>query len=110
MPRGGNFADAYSSSNLSTAINASVGICTVPKLRIFFLPSFCFSSSFFFPGDIAAVALSQYVLAKRLDGFTSDDLAADGGLDGHLEELAGMLSRSFSHSRRARGRPSPGGR
>ena len=38
----------YSSSNLSTAINASVGICTVPRLRIFFLPSFCFSSSFFF--------------------------------------------------------------
>ena len=38
MPRGGNFADAYSSSNLSTAMNASVGICTVPKLRIFFLP------------------------------------------------------------------------
>ena len=38
----------YSSSNLSTAINASVGSCTVPKVRIFFLPSFCFSSSFFF--------------------------------------------------------------
>ena len=38
----------YSSSNLSTAINASVGICTVPRERIFFLPSFCFSSSFFF--------------------------------------------------------------
>ena len=37
----------YSSSSLSTAINASVGICTVPRLRIFFLPSFCFSSSFF---------------------------------------------------------------
>ena len=34
--------------SLSTAINASVGICTVPRLRIFFLPSFCFSSSFFF--------------------------------------------------------------
>ena len=44
----GNFADAYSSSNLSTAMNASVGICTVPSERIFFLPSFCFSSSFFF--------------------------------------------------------------
>ena len=37
-----------SSSSFSTAINASVGIWTVPKLRIFFLPSFCFSSSFFF--------------------------------------------------------------
>ena len=34
-------------SNLSTAMKASVGTCTVPRLRIFFLPSFCFSSSFF---------------------------------------------------------------
>ena len=38
----------FSSSSFSTAINASVGICTLPRLRIFFLPSFCFSSSFFF--------------------------------------------------------------
>ena len=36
------------SSSFSTAINASVGSCTVPKFRIFFLPAFCFSSSFFF--------------------------------------------------------------
>ena len=38
----------HSSSSLSTAINASVGSCTDPRERIFFLPSFCFSSSFFF--------------------------------------------------------------
>ena len=37
----------FSSSSFSTAMNASVGICTVPSERIFFLPSFCFSSSFF---------------------------------------------------------------
>ncbi len=37
-----------SSSIFKTAMKASVGICTVPKLRIFFFPSFCFSSSFFF--------------------------------------------------------------
>ena len=37
-----------SSSSFNTAMNASVGICTVPRERIFFLPSFCFSSSFFF--------------------------------------------------------------
>ena len=37
----------YSSSSLRTAINASVGSWTEPRLRIFFLPSFCFSSSFF---------------------------------------------------------------
>ena len=34
-------------SSLRTAMNASVGTCTVPRFRIFFLPSFCFSSSFF---------------------------------------------------------------
>ena len=31
-----------------------------------------------------------------------DDAAADGGLHQNLEELAGMLSLSFSHRRRAR--------
>ena len=40
--------DKTHSSSLRTARNASVGICTDPRLRIFFLPSFCFSSSFFF--------------------------------------------------------------
>ena len=34
-------------SSLRTAMKASVGTCTVPRFRIFFLPSFCFSSSFF---------------------------------------------------------------
>ena len=36
-----------SSSSLRTAINASDGTATVPNVRIRFLPSFCFSSSFF---------------------------------------------------------------
>ena len=36
------------SSIFSTAINASDGTDTVPKVRMRFLPSFCFSSSFFF--------------------------------------------------------------
>ena len=35
------------SSNLSTAMNASDGTDTVPNVRMRFLPSFCFSSSFF---------------------------------------------------------------
>ena len=39
---------ALYSSSLSTARKASVGIWTEPRERIFFLPSFCFSSSFFF--------------------------------------------------------------
>ena len=48
-PRGQKKMRVFSySSSLSTAINASVGSCTLPRLRIFFLPSFCFSSSFFF--------------------------------------------------------------
>src|SRR5690242_9216180 len=37
--------------------------------------------------NIAAVALREHVLAKRLDGRTCDDGAADGGLHGHLEHL-----------------------
>ena len=41
------FLRYQSLSSLRTAMNASVGTCTVPRLRIFFLPSFCFSSSFF---------------------------------------------------------------
>ena len=36
------------SSSFNTARNASVGTFTEPRLRIRFLPSFCFSSSFFF--------------------------------------------------------------
>ena len=36
------------SSSFSTATKASWGTATVPRERIFFLPSFCFSSSFFF--------------------------------------------------------------
>ena len=35
-------------SIFSTAIKASEGTCTVPNWRIRFLPSFCFSNSFFF--------------------------------------------------------------
>ena len=36
-----------SESSFSTAVNASLGRVTLPSWRIFFLPSFCFSSSFF---------------------------------------------------------------
>ena len=39
-------------------------------------------------GDVAAVALGQHVLAHGPDRLSGDDLAADGRLDGHLEELA----------------------
>ena len=48
-PKSGQVFDSEQrhSSNLRTARNASVGSCTLPRERIFFLPSFCFSSSFF---------------------------------------------------------------
>src|SRR5690606_36009567 len=39
-------------------------------------------------GDVAAVALGQYVLAQRLDVLARDDFGADGRLDGHVEHLA----------------------
>ena len=78
----------YLSSILSTARNASLGTETVPNWRMRFLPSFCFSSSFFFRDDVAAVALGQHVLAHGLDGFTGDDLAADGRLNGNFKQLA----------------------
>ena len=42
------FLQSAYSSNLSTLINASCGTSTVPNWRIRFLPSFCFSNSFFF--------------------------------------------------------------
>ncbi len=38
----------YSSPMRSAAMKASCGICTLPYSRMRFLPSFCFSSSFFF--------------------------------------------------------------
>ena len=47
-PQGGFPAIYESSSSLRTARKASVGTWTVPRERIFFLPSFCFYSSFFF--------------------------------------------------------------
>ena len=48
-----------------------------------------FLQQLFLSGDVAAIALGQNVLAHGLDGLPGDDLAADGGLDGDLEELAG---------------------
>ena len=73
---------------MSTSINASLGISTVPNWRMRFLPSFCFSNSFFFARDVAAVALGQHVLAHGFHRLAGDDLAADGRLDRDLELLA----------------------
>src|SRR5436305_1460586 len=40
------------------------------------------------PGDVAAVALREHVLALGLDGLAGDDPPADRGLDRHVEQLA----------------------
>ena len=45
----------------------------------------------FLSRDIAAVALCKNILAHGLDGLASDDLAADGGLNGYLEKLTGDI-------------------
>ena len=89
-------------SSFSTAMKASVGSCTVPSVRIFFFALFLLLQQLLLSGDVAAVALGQHVFAHGLDGFPGDDLAADGRLDGDLEELAGMFSLSFSQIFRAR--------
>ena len=43
----------------------------------------------FLPGDVAAVALGQHILPHGLHRLPGDDLAANGRLDRHLEELPG---------------------
>ena len=48
FPQGGILRPVGQESIFSTARKASLGTCTVPNWRIRFLPSFCFSSSFFF--------------------------------------------------------------
>ena len=40
-------------------------------------------------GDVAAVAFGGDVFADGFDGFSRDDLAADGGLEGNFEKVAG---------------------
>ena len=56
-----------------------------------------------FPGDIAAVALGQHVLAQGLDGFPGDDLAADGRLNRNFELSPGDILLQLSQILRARG-------
>ncbi len=50
---------------------------------------------FAFAAHVAAVALCQDVLAEGFDGFSRDDLAADRGLDGDFELVAGDLFAEF---------------
>src|SRR5258708_5562391 len=51
---------------------------------------------FAFAANVAAVTFCDYVFANSGDRFARDDLAADGGLNGDLEHLAGD---EFAHLR-----------
>src|SRR5262245_57877771 len=41
------------------------------------------------PGDVAAIALGEHVLAERADRLARDDAPPEGGLDRDLEEVRG---------------------
>jgi hypothetical protein len=69
-------------------MKASCGIVTDPHSSSAFWPSG-------FAAHVAAVALGEDVFAEGLDGFAGDDLAADGGLDGDFELVAGDLLAEF---------------
>src|SRR5262245_11510657 len=60
-----------------------------PHLFHPFLSFFLFLQQLPLPGDVAAIALGEHVLAERRNGFPGDDLLADGRLDDDLEQLAG---------------------
>src|SRR4030095_494336 len=52
-------------------------------------PLFLLFQQLALPGDVAAVALGQDVLAERRDRLSGDDLVADRGLNDDLEQLPG---------------------
>src|SRR5437879_13303562 len=52
------------------------------------LPFLLLLQQFAFPGDVASIAFRKHVLPHRRDGFSSDHLAPDRGLDRHLIDLA----------------------
>ena len=63
-----------------------------------FFALFLLFQKLLFPGDVAAVALGQNVLAHGLYRFPGNDLAAYRRLNGYLEQLArNMLFQVFRH-------------
>ena len=83
-----NQDQSSSLSSLSTAVNASLGQGDAAQLAHLLFALFLLFQQLFLAGDVAAVALGQHVLAHGLDRLTGDDLAADGRLNGDLEEVA----------------------
>src|SRR5581483_825268 len=60
-----------------------------------FLAGRLFRPQFPLPRDVAAVALRGDILADRGDGFSGDDPAADGRLDGDFKQMTVDLSPQF---------------
>ena len=78
-------------------MKASSGTSTEPNWRMRFLPSFCFSKSFF-ARYVAAIALCRTSLRMAFDRFARDNLAADGRLHRDFKELArNVLLEVFHH-------------
>src|SRR5688572_5461285 len=66
-----------------------------------FLTFFLFLEQFALTRDVTAVALRGNVFAHRADCFARDDLATDGGLNGHTELLLGNDLLQFRGERAA---------
>src|SRR2546422_1079321 len=85
---GPRFPEAITSFDLEESQERLLGEVHAPDLLHPFLAFFLFLQELALAGDVAAVALGQHVLAHGGDVLAGDDLAADGGLDRDLEELA----------------------
>ena len=89
-----------SESSFKTAVKASLGRVTLPSLRIFFLPAFCFSSSFFLrlmspPYHLASTSLRMALTVSR-----AMILPPTAAWTGISNSARGMFSLSFSQMRR----------
>ena len=73
---------------------------TWPTRFMRFFAFFLFFEEFAFAGNVSAVAFGEDVFADGGDGFAGDYAAADGGLNGDFEHLAGnQFSQAVTRSR-----------
>src|SRR5581483_5010538 len=66
---------------------------TLHALLAFFL----FLEEFAFAGNVSAITLGENILSYGSDGFASDDLGPNGGLNGYFEHLAGNELTHLRH-------------
>src|SRR6266571_1923542 len=85
---GPRFPETIASFDLEERQERLLGEVHAPDLLHPFLAFLLLLQELALAGDVAAVALGQHVLAHGGDVLAGDDLAADGGLDRHLEQLA----------------------